>query len=159
MVQLPLNTKKAPRCSQTPAPAAECGVQPALGSALSSPRPLPGLSRWQNGCCGAQTRVDYPPEGLCQIPVEHRYSTSRGHRATWNRGDEIRLLLFLASLPLAEHVPAVPGGDAGRAQRKAEERGQILGVTPCLVAVRLFPFMPGAKQAGRRSRNAIIVFC
>lgn len=121
-------------------------MQPALGSAPSSPRPLPGLSHWQDGCCGAQTRTDYSPEGLCQVPVEHHRSANRGHRATWNRGDEKSISCYSWHLcPWQSTSRQCPGEMLAELSERQRRGAQILGVTPCLATVRLFPFMPGAE--------------
>lgn len=68
----------------------------------------------------------------------------------------MRLLLFLASVSLAQPVLAVPAGDAGTAQRKAEERGQIPGVPPCLAAIRLLPFAPGRPEEPKCHCNFVL---
>lgn len=111
----------------------------------SSLQPLPGLSRWQDGCCGAQPCTHHPPEGLCQVPVEHHHSARHG--TVWNPGDE-------TSTSCCSWHPFL-----GRAQWKVEEREQIMGVIPCLVVAGVFPFMLGTERAGRRSCNSSIAFC
>lgn len=90
--------------------------------------------------------------------MEHHRSANRGHRATWNRGDEKSISCYSWHLcPWQSTSRQCPGEMLAELSGRQRRGGQILGVTPCLATVRLFPFMPGAEQAGRRSRNASLL--
>lgn len=139
--------KKAPRCRQTPAPAADRGCSQPWGLPVTPSRSVPLGADGHNPPC-----VTHP--GVCA-------------RYLWSI-----IPLLCGTEGMRNPYPAVPGisvlgrarpGSArGRCWQSAAEgggEGTDLGVTLCLAAAGLFPFTLGVKRAGWRNRDAIIVFC
>lgn len=130
-----------------PDPAAELGVQPALGSPLG---PFPAF--WQDGT--KLRDACHLPEALRQLPVEQHRCASRGHRDTEGMRNPSPAIPGLSVLGRARPGSA-RGRDAGRARRKAEEKGRIPGVPPCLAAIRRLPFAPGRPEEPKCHRGLL----
>lgn len=105
-----------------------CGRTGGAASAGLSPWPLPSVSAGWDRAEGHNL-----PEALRQLPEERHRCASPGHGGTEGMRNPSPAIPGLSVLGRARPGSA-RGSDAGRARRKAEERGRIPGLPPCLAA-------------------------